>query len=164
MGPLCCAMHVKEPSTLINKRQGLPWHFSGVLSKSDTSSADFFFQRFISRLLEDWTVLKGNNSLKTKRFLYNSFYKKKLKKMKQWGESLPVLPSQLLRIVPKMRNLLVCSISQNDNTLKCLMSLDVTGLRPPPGGPIAHRKLMSTSSRKAPRSRRKRDSSNQEPS
>jgi len=55
-----------------------------------------------------------------------------------------------LRIVEKILCLLVYSISVNATKLKCRISLAVTGLRPPPGGPIAQQKFTSTNFLKSP--------------
>ena len=59
-------------------------------------------------------------------------------------------PIQLFNIVENILILLESSISQNDNKLKCRVNLGVSGFLPPPGGPIAPSKLISTSSLNAP--------------
>ena len=61
------------------------------------------------------------------------------------------LPSHDVSMVAKMRCLLSSSNSVKDRWLKCLKKRGVTGFLPPPGGPIAETKLMSTSSRKVPK-------------
>ena len=61
------------------------------------------------------------------------------------------LPIQELRMVAKILCLLSSSSSVKDKWLKCLKKRGVTELRPPPGGPMAHSRLMSTSSRNVPR-------------
>ena len=67
-----------------------------------------------------------------------------------------ISPIQLFKIVENIRILLASSISQKDNKLKCLVSLGVNGFRPPPGGPIAPSRLISTSSLNAPGNENKR--------
>ncbi|KAG7256268.1 hypothetical protein CRUP_029318, partial [Coryphaenoides rupestris] len=54
-------------------------------------------------------------------------------------------PIQLPRMVEKIFLLLASSISARASRLKWRVKRCVTGLRPPPGGPMAHAKLMSTS-------------------
>ncbi|KAG7256266.1 hypothetical protein CRUP_029316 [Coryphaenoides rupestris] len=58
-------------------------------------------------------------------------------------------PIQLPRMVEKIFLLLASSISARASRLKWRVKRCVTGLRPPPGGPMAHAKLMSTSCLKA---------------
>ena len=65
------------------------------------------------------------------------------------------LPIQDLRMVAKILCLLSSSSSVNDRWLKCLRNRGVTGFLPPPGGPIDATKLISTSSRKVPKTENK---------
>lgn len=57
---------------------------------------------------------------------------------------------QELRMVPKIFFLLRSSISVKARKLKWRRKRAVTGLRPPPGGPMAHTKFTSTRLRKSP--------------
>lgn len=59
----------------------------------------------------------------------------------QWQ---PDSPIQLPRMVEKIFLLLASSISLRDRKLKWRVKRWVMGFRPPPGGPIAQAKLMST--------------------
>ena len=54
------------------------------------------------------------------------------------------------KIVSKIRSLLPSWRSQNVRMLKCRTIREVRGFLPPPGGPSATRKLMSTRFLKAP--------------
>ena len=59
-------------------------------------------------------------------------------------------PSQEATIVEKILNLDESSSSVKEMWLKWRENRGVTGLRPPPGGPMAPTNVMSTSLRKAP--------------
>lgn len=80
------------------------------------------------------------------KFLYLPLYQKRTQ---CWIYN--ALPSHDVSMVAKMRCLLSSSNSVKDRWLKCLKKRGVTGFLPPPGGPIAETKLMSTSSRKVPK-------------
>ena len=56
----------------------------------------------------------------------------------------PDSPIHQDRIVEKILVMLLSSSSVNARKLKCRLMRAVIGLRPPPGGPIAHTKFTST--------------------
>lgn len=64
-------------------------------------------------------------------------------------------PIQLPKMVEKIFLLLVSSISVNDRKLKWRVKRWVMGFLPPPGGPMAHAKFMSTMFLNVPGKRRK---------
>lgn len=64
--------------------------------------------------------------------------------------SSPNSPIQLPRMVEKIVFLLASSISVKDRKLKWRVRRWVMGFRPPPGGPMAQAKLMSTICLKVP--------------